>query len=177
MWFARTVDGYEAWFALKDKTGVLRTGAAPGNFTVTVVDPADASAAVPVVAESVQKPGIYRFPVPSAFLVAGGVGEYGVVVEINAPAPAKVVDVLSATMVVSLEDFDSLAAGQVAIPSAVWTEVLDGAVTAGTMMTRVNSWVRGKVTLAGCIASYYAEDAATILFKNHKTSTQRTPTP
>lgn len=177
MWFARTTDGYEAWFALKDAAGLIRTGALPANFLVSVVNPADTVVNSPAVAESAAKPGIYRFTIPAAYLIANGVGEYGVVVEINAPAPKKVTDVLSATLVVSLEDFDSLAAGQVAIPSAVWTEVLDGTTTAGTMMARLNSWVRGKVTVVGQLITYYAEDGLTVLFKNKKEPQQRTPIP
>jgi hypothetical protein len=177
MWFARTTDGYQAWFALKDQGGTLRTGALPGAFVATVVEPGDTALNVSAVAESATKPGLYTFTVPAGFLISNGVGEYGVLVEINVPAPKKVRDVLHEPMVVSLEDWDSLSAGLAIIPSAVWGEVLDGTTTAGTMMARFNAWVRGKVTLAGTLASYFAENATTILFKNNKTPTERTPTP
>lgn len=180
--FARTTDGYQAWFALKSGAGTIRTGAVPGNFTVTVVNPGDTASSSPAVAESTTKPGVYKFTIPSAFLIANGVGEYAVVIEVNVPGPSPVRDVFSGALVVSLEDFDSLAVDVAAVGSAVtavaadvWSEVIDGAVTAGAILARVNSWVRGKINLAGTFASYFAEDDVTLLFRNEKTPTTRDP--
>ena len=118
--FARTTDGYQAWFALEDSAGALRTGALPGHFVATVVEPADTAAVnVPAVVESTTKPGLYKFTIPSAYLIANGVGEYGVVVEVNAPAPKKIVIVLHGVLVVSKDDFDSIGDNTVLVPAAI----------------------------------------------------------
>ena len=177
MWFTRQADGYRAWFVLASSKGALITGAVGGDFTVTVVDPPDSTSSTLTVSESTQKSGLYTFLIPSAFITTNGIGSYGVVIEVAKTTSVKIDDVLSANLKVSAEDFDSIVAGQAAIPAAVWAEVIDGTTTAGTIMGRVNAWVRGKVTLAGTLATYFAENGVTALFKNNQTPTERTPTP
>jgi hypothetical protein len=115
VWFAKQSDGFQGWFVVEN-LGALVTGLLPGVFTVTIVDPADAATNTPAVAESVSKLGLYMFTIPSAFITANGVGEYGVVIEINKPAPPppRIVDVISAVLKVSQEDFDSLAESLIA---------------------------------------------------------------
>lgn len=109
MWFTRTADGFRAWLRVETSTGILRTGLAASAFTITVRNPQDTASISPnpAVTQSAGKPGLYRFDVPSAFLVTHGVGEYAVLVEVSATAPT-----LRATAVtalgVSLEDWDSL---------------------------------------------------------------------
>jgi hypothetical protein len=108
MWFTKQADGMRAWFALVDKNGVLRPGAAASAFTVTVVDPADTTSNTPAVSESSTKGGLYTFLIPTAFITTNGVGDYGVVVEVNAATPPKVIDVMSKVLRVDVQDFDSL---------------------------------------------------------------------
>jgi len=124
MWFARTSEGFRAWFALKSAGGSIRTGALAGHFTVTIVNPTDAANTTAVVSESAQKPGLYTFLVPSAFLTTHSAGDYGVVVQVAVPAPKSVTDVLSDVLTVSVEDLDSVAAGV----SGVTASVLAGSV-------------------------------------------------
>lgn len=113
MWFTKQSDGFRGWFAVV-QLGSIVAGIAPGNFTVTVVDPTDAASLNPAVTESATKPGLYTFLVTSAFITANGTGEYGVVVEINKPAPGRIVDAFSDALKVSEDDFDSLSQALVA---------------------------------------------------------------
>jgi predicted ThiF/HesA family dinucleotide-utilizing enzyme len=119
VWFARTSEGFRAWFALKASNGLIRTGAIPANFTVTIVNPGDTASTTAAVAQSAQKPGLYTFTIPSAFLVTHGVGDYGVVVQVNVPAPQPVVDVIANALTVSLQDFDSLDVALAAVATDV----------------------------------------------------------
>jgi hypothetical protein len=124
VWFARTVDGFRGWFSLRTSSGAIRTGGLPGHFTVTIVNRTDTSSTTATVNESVQKPGIYSFAVPTVFLTTHGVGDYGIVVEVNVPPANPVRDVFSSVLTVSLEDFDSLATAVAAVPAATNTLVL-----------------------------------------------------
>lgn len=171
MWFSRTVDGFIAWFSLKTGAGNIRTGAVAANFTVTVVNPADTASTVPTVSQSAQKPGLYKFTVPAAFLVANGTGEYGVVVQVNVPGPGPVTDVFSDVLTVSQQDWDSLSA-------AILASTVDGAVDVQTALQRVNSWVAGKIEIQGAAEDeivYFADDGTTPIVRNKKEDEQRTP--
>ena len=108
MWFAKQSDGFEGWFVAVN-AGLLVAGLAPGVFTVTVVDPADAATNTPAVAESAVKPGLYHFTIPSAFITANGVGEYGVAIQVIRLGVPRFADAISDVLKVSQEDFDSLA--------------------------------------------------------------------
>ena len=133
MWFTKQSVGMRGWFVVRAASGLLKTGLAPGVFTVTAVAPGDATNAVYAVAESSQKGGLYYFDVPSAFLIAQGVGVYGIVVEINGSG---IKSTISAPMIVSVRTFDDLAqpgssmtltsGERTAIVSAVWAKVADG---------------------------------------------------
>ena len=111
MWFTKDADGFRGWFRVEQPNGKLRTLLPPGAFVVTLRDFADASASVVAVAESV-KLGLYFFDVPAGFL-ATGVGEYGVVVEIDSKAaaagPPHVVTTFSRTLRVNAQNFADFA--------------------------------------------------------------------
>lgn len=112
MWFTRQAAGFRGWFHVRQSTGALRTGLLAGDFTVTVVDPGNTGFTVAPVAESL-KPGLYFFDVLPAFLVTGGVGSYGVSIEVDTFAgpsgPPHVRDADSGVLHVSVDDFDSIA--------------------------------------------------------------------
>lgn len=109
LWFTKDSTGFVGWFRVETSSGVLRTGAGAGSFTVTVVNPADSASTVPAVAQSTTKAGLYKFTISSAFLITHGVGTYGVVVEINIAAAPKVTATFSSILKVSLKDLDDLA--------------------------------------------------------------------
>jgi hypothetical protein len=119
MWFTKVVDGYQGWFTLEDNKGVIRTGAVAGDFTVTVVSPADDDSSTPVVSESTTKAGLYKFLVPSAFLVTNGVGVYAVVIEVDATTSPKVTSTSTTPMLVSNNDFDTIGDNTVLVPAAL----------------------------------------------------------
>ncbi len=112
MWFTKIADGFRGWFVAVQSNGTLRTGLVAGDFTVTVVEPGDAASLVPTVTESATKSGLYRFDVTSGFITTNGVGEYGVVVEIDTFAgPSGAPNVrtsISKVLRVTTEDFDTL---------------------------------------------------------------------
>lgn len=125
MWFSRNADGYQAWFTVADKHGALRTGGVAGDFTVTVVNPADTASSSPTVSESATKPGLYTFLVPTTFFTTNGVGGYGVVVEVDMNTSPKIETVLGEVLRVFAEDFDSSV-------GAVWDAPTSSHLTAGT---------------------------------------------
>ncbi len=118
MWFTRTVDGFRGWLPVEQSSGALRTGLVGGDFLATIVNPGDSATTTAPVLEST-KTGLYRFDIPSAFLVTHGIGEYGVVVEIDTFAgpsgPPHVRTTFGAVLRVSIEDFDSLGVTAAAI--------------------------------------------------------------
>jgi hypothetical protein len=108
MKFSRTTDGFKVSFALVDKDGFLLTGAVAGDFTATVVNPADSANINPTVSESTQLSGLYTFLVPTSFMTTHGVGEYPVVIQANKTTSPKIDDVFHDVLGVFLEDFDSI---------------------------------------------------------------------
>lgn len=110
MWFEKQSNSFRAWMHVASSSGVVRTGLLAGAFTVTVRDPADAVSTSPTVAESAAVPGLYYFDIPSAFLVANGVGHYGVLVEVSATAP-NLRATASEVLRISQKDFDDLVSG------------------------------------------------------------------
>lgn len=113
LWFARQVDGFRGWLAVVQSTGELRTGLVAGDFTITVVSPNDTASTNASVSESAQKLGLYYFDIPNSFITANGVGEYGVVAEVDTFAgPSGTPEVRNTTsrvLRVSVDDFDSIA--------------------------------------------------------------------
>lgn len=107
--FTKTATSYRGWVAVVRSTGALRTGAVAGDFTVTIVDPADSTSTTTSVTESTQKPGLYYFDVSSVFLTANGVGSYGITVEVDITTSPKVTDSLGAILKVTSQDLDDLA--------------------------------------------------------------------
>jgi len=108
LWFTKNSSGFVGWFRVEQTNGTLRTGALATSFIVTVVNPADSASSVPSVSQSTTKAGLYKFTIPSAFLITHGAGTYGVVVEVNISTPPKVTSTFSAILKVSLKDLDDL---------------------------------------------------------------------
>lgn len=121
---AKRADGVRVSFSVSISAGVLRTGLVSGNFTATVVSPADDASALYPVSESTQKPGLYFFDVPAAFFITNGVGDYSTVIEVAASTP-KLNAVASTMISVSEQDLNSLAA-------AVWDELMAGHTVPGS---------------------------------------------
>ncbi len=117
MWFTKQQNGFRAWFAVKTSGGTLRTGLVSSSFVATVRNPADTTGSVFPVTQS-GMPGLYRFDVTPAFLMSGGYGEYGAVVEINTTGPV-LRDVFTNVLRVTREDFDSLSSS---LASSIWDE-------------------------------------------------------
>lgn len=107
MIYARVADGIRGYFAAVNQ-GLIVTGIAPADITVTVVAPDLTTALVVAGAETVAKPGLYTFLVPSAFLSTNGIGVYGVVVQVNKPPPQALRDVLVAVIRVGDHDDDDV---------------------------------------------------------------------
>lgn len=152
MWFTRDDQGFRGWFTV-DLMGEVRTGLLAGDFLVTVVNPSDGASTNPSVTESSQKPGLYRFDVPSLFLTTHGPGSYAVVIQVDTitgpSPPPEVLAVLDGVLHVNEEDFDSLptaaeVAAAVAAPTvaqiadAVWDESASSHSTAGSMGAKAN---------------------------------------
>lgn len=167
--FARTADGFRAWFAAVQDNGTIRTGLVAGDFIATIVNPSDGANTVATVSQSTQKPGLYRFDVPSTFFTTHGAGEYAVVVQIDTTSvsgPPNVVDVVSAVLVISQQDFDSLA-------SQITTSTQDNRVASsfaydpGTDILDGNIWLErdGQILTAvtSATAEFYGSDG-TLLF-------------
>lgn len=108
MWFTRSALGFRGWLAAVRSTGQLRTGLVAGDFTATIVAPGDGAKTTMTVSESTQKAGVYKFDVPSAFLISNGSGEYVVVVEINSTSAPVVRDVQTSILRISSHDFDTI---------------------------------------------------------------------
>jgi len=126
MWTTKIQNNFRGWVVVVDARGGLATGLLSSSFIVTVRDPSDVASSVPLVTES-GKPGLYRFDVTSSFFASNGVGEYGIVVEVNNGAGIK--DVQSNVLKISQNDLDSIASGStslltsasiVSIVSGVW---------------------------------------------------------
>ena len=107
MYFTKTSSSYRAWFSIASG-GELITNISSGSFIVTLINKNDTSATSSMVTQSLQKPGIYRFDIPSEFLLSNGIGNYGICVEVNQMIAPTVIDVFSKVLQVSQEDFDSL---------------------------------------------------------------------
>ena len=112
MWFTKDADGFRGWFRAQQPNGKLRVGLPAGAFVVTIRDAPNATSSVVPVTES-GKGGLYFFDVPPAFLAGGGLGEYGVVAEVDTKAsgagPPHVVATFSETLRVNAQNFGDFA--------------------------------------------------------------------
>lgn len=117
MWFTKQQSGFRAWFIIKGSNGLLAPGILPDHFVATLRSPTDLTGSTFPVTQSA-KPGLYRFDVPAGFMLSGGYGEYGAVVEVSSITP-HVSDAMSSVMRVTREDFDSLSSS---VASSVWDE-------------------------------------------------------
>jgi len=139
--------GWRGWFVVKAAGGTLKTGVTSGEFTATVVNPQDTATSTPAVSESTQKPGLYSFLIPDAFLATHGLGSYGTVVEVSTDPPNAIVDAIGS----SFGFFER------------------------TVERRANAYVRGLVSKSADDYAYKDEDDSTVLFTNRKGSAERTP--
>jgi hypothetical protein len=130
MWFTRVADGLRGWFRVQANNGTLRTGLTFADFTVTIVDPANATSSILAVTESPLKGGLYFFTVPSLFLAAG-IGEYGITVEVNTVTPPTIRATFSEVLKVNTKGFEDIASAA-ALADAVWDELIAGHLGAGS---------------------------------------------
>ena len=125
--FTRQADGYRGWFPVEQNNGTLRIDLAAGDFVVTIVDPDDDAVTTVAVTQSTQKSGMYYFDVLSGFITTNGIGEYGVVIEINTrtgpSGPPHTVQTMNAVLKVSVQDFDSITS--TAVVDAVLDEIIN----------------------------------------------------
>ena len=112
MWFTKDADGFRGWFRAEATSGKLRVGLPPSAFVASIRDPVDATTSIMPVAESA-KAGLYFFDVPPVFLTGAGIGEYGVVVEVDSKlagaGPPHVVTTFSRTLRVNGQNFADFA--------------------------------------------------------------------
>jgi hypothetical protein len=154
MWFTRDDLGIRIWIAPEDGQGRLKTGMVAGDFTVTVIEPADAASLAPAMGESVTKPGVYNCLVTSAFLIANGVGDYGVAIEIDTfagPSGAPHIrTVIGGMLKVYDNDFDSISA-TISLPTARGSMVSDGLTPDGL---EIEAWLEreGEPVIAGIVS-------------------------
>lgn len=127
IFFTRTNKTFRAWFQAVRSTGELRTGLVDGDFIVRIVNPTDTAVSSPTVTESTQKLGLYYFDIPSSYLTAQGIGDYGVSIQIDSVAgPSGAPNVRSAdaaVLHVTQEDWDSLSGSLATVDgvvSGVW---------------------------------------------------------
>jgi hypothetical protein len=128
MWFTRQDSGFRGWFIVKQGNGTLYVDLTDSVFTATVRDPQDLTGSTFPVTQS-GKQGLYRFDINAPFLSASGLGEYGVVVEVNAAGP-KVNDAMSEVFRVTQNDLDSITGS---IAGEVWDELASSHNVSGTM--------------------------------------------
>ena len=117
MWFTKTTEGMQGWFALSDRTGQLAGGLVSGDFTVTYINPDDDASATATVTESNELAGLYTFLVPASFFSTHGTGVYIVVIVVDSSGPDPIRDVLSRPFRVSDNDFDTIGGNTVLIPA------------------------------------------------------------
>jgi hypothetical protein len=134
MWFTKQSDGFRCWFAVKNSAGSLRSDLPSSSFVATVINPLDTSGSTFPVTQS-SKQGLYRFDVPSYFLMSGGFGEYAALVEVNALAP-NFKDAFTNVLRVTQDDFDSLSAS---IARAVWNATSSFYNASGSMGSLMHS--------------------------------------
>lgn len=119
MWLAVDTDGIRGYFIAVRGNGTLGTGITSGEITVTIVAPDTTTTTTAVATETLGKAGLYTFLVAPAFLTTNGVGNYAVVIEVNAVPPGiRLTDSMMAICQVSQNDFDSLATAIGAVSGA-----------------------------------------------------------
>lgn len=168
--FARIADGFRGWFAAVTDNGELRSGLVAGDFVATVINPGDTANTIAAISESTQKPGVYKFDIPSAFFTAHGAGEYAVLVQIDTVAgpsdPPNVIDIVTAILTVSQQDFDSLAT-QITAATQDNRVVASFAFDVATTTLDGNVWLErdGQIITAvtSATAEFYGSDG-TLLF-------------
>lgn len=182
MWFTRTDDSFRAWFQVVTNAGVLRTDALSSSFTALVINPADSATSTATVTQSLQKPGLYYFDVPSSFLTASGPGEYGVSVEVNITTSPKVVSAFSDVLRVSYNDFDTITSASLSasytistssiqsIVSGVWSATTSSYNTLGTMgyfqvfpVVSVSASVSASVDVSSIVSGVWNAQTATFV--------------
>lgn len=111
MFFTRTNDTFRGWISVVTSDGMFRSGALSSSFIATIINPLDTAFVSSSVTQSLQKPGLYRFDIPSSFLTTHGPGEYAISVEVDIDTTPVVTTNYSEVLRVSTEDFDTLISG------------------------------------------------------------------
>lgn len=115
---------YRFWMGASLGSGLLASGIASGDFTVTVRDPTSTNTMASPTVTEVGVTGLYFFDVLAAFTLTNGAGPYGVHVEVNSAAPNSrgvIVDSVDFTT----SDIDDLPTAT-GIADAVWDETIAG---------------------------------------------------
>lgn len=137
MYFTRIDDTFRGWFGVTDSDGNLRTNILSSSFDVNIIDTNDTTSSNLEVTQSVQKPGLYRFDIPSTFLSASGIGEYAISIEVDESSPPAVTEASSHILRITQEDFDTIApsiTGSIggSIAGAVWDELNNNHLLSGS---------------------------------------------
>ena len=124
---AKVNEAYRVWMTLRLGSGAPAIGIDPGDFTITVRNPADDTTMVaPTVTESPAGGGLYRFDILAAFSLAHGPGVYAAVVEIDSTTP-----LIRDTRGSSIEFFGTNI-DDVSYLGSIWIDTANG--TAGTVV-------------------------------------------
>lgn len=111
MYFTKDTSGFRAWFTALQSNGTLRVGLIAADFTITVVNQNDNASTLASASESSVKAGLYTFQIPSSFLTTHGVGEYGILIEVNtfgASGPPQVRTAFADVLKVSQKDLNDI---------------------------------------------------------------------
>lgn len=141
---SRTDETRRVFFRI-ERNGRLAAGIDSADITVTVVNPADSASASPVAAETVEKPGVYYFDLPSAFLTV--VGEYGAVIEVDSTGP-NVRTTFAFPVNVTIRDMDSAVANMIAVETVVVAVPTPAATAFATALTQADHfWTNMQVVV------------------------------
>ena len=99
---------HREWVTIKRSNGVAAPGVDPGDVTVTIRNPADNASSIVAIVESVLGGGLYFFDIPAAFSLSHGVGDYGILIDIDSNSP-KVRDISGGSVEYRVNNLDDLA--------------------------------------------------------------------
>jgi hypothetical protein len=180
MWLAVDADGIRGYFIAVRPNGTLGTGITSGEITVTVVAPDTTTTTTATATETAGKAGLYTFLVASSFLTTNGVGNYAVVMEVDAVPPGiRLRDAGMAIVQVSMNDFDSLAADIGAISGASATH-LNVAYDSTTTTINFQAWLErsgASVTSPTATTITWYDTDSTVLFTVTETDAIATQDP
>lgn len=117
MYFTKSTSNFRGWFHL-EADGLIRSGAVANDFIVTIVTANDLGSYIPFVTESVQKPGLYYFDIPTSFLIASGYGHYGISIQTIIDEFPTLATCQSHVLHVRQNDLDTLSSSLWSTPAA-----------------------------------------------------------